>query len=52
LEERLLKDRPSLTSESESFREDLPIRHSPVKSHFLHLIFSFSFELQESSLKK
>jgi hypothetical protein len=52
LEERLSKDRSSLTSESESFHEDLPIRHSPVKSLFLHLIFSSSFELEESSLDK
>jgi hypothetical protein len=45
LEERLLKDRSSLTPESESFVEYLPIRHGPVKSSFLHLIFSFSSEL-------
>jgi hypothetical protein len=48
------KDRSSLTSESEldSFCEDFPIRHSPVKSPFLHLIFSSSFEPEESSLEK
>jgi hypothetical protein len=52
LEERLSKDRSSPTSDSESFRDDLPIRHSPVKSPFLHLIFSSSFELEESSLEQ
>jgi hypothetical protein len=52
LEERLSNNRSSLTSESESFGEDLPIRHSPVKSHFFHLIFSYSSELEESSLEK
>jgi hypothetical protein len=52
LEERLLKDISSLTSELKSFHEDLPIRHSPVKSPFLYLIFSSSFKLEESSLKK
>jgi hypothetical protein len=38
--------------ESESFHEDLPIRHNLVKSPLLHLIFSSSSELEESSLKK
>jgi hypothetical protein len=52
LEERLTKDRSSLTSESESFGKDFPIRHSSVKSPFLHLIFSSSSELEESSLEK
>jgi hypothetical protein len=54
LKERLLNDRSSHTIESEleSFREDLPIRHSPVKSSFLHLIFSSSSEVEESSLEK
>jgi hypothetical protein len=51
-----LKDRSSLTSESESetFLEDPPfvMRHSPMKSHFLHLTFSSSSELEESSLEK
>jgi hypothetical protein len=54
--ERLSKDRSSLTSESESymFCEDPPLvmRHSPVKLHFLHLSFSSSSELEESSLEK
>jgi hypothetical protein len=35
----------------ESFGEDLPIRHSLVKSPFLHLIFSSSSKLEESSLE-
>jgi hypothetical protein len=52
LEERLSKDRSLLTSESESFCDDLPIRHNPVKSPFLHLIFSSSSELEESSFEK
>jgi hypothetical protein len=52
LEERISKDRLSLTSKSESFREDLPIRRNVVKSPFLYLIFSFSSELEESSLEK
>jgi hypothetical protein len=54
LEERFLNDKSSLTLESEleSFGEDLPIRHSPVKTPFLHLILSSSSELEESSLKK
>jgi hypothetical protein len=54
--ERLSKDRSSLTSESESelegFLEDLPIWHRSVKSPFLHLVFSSSFELDESPLEK
>jgi hypothetical protein len=52
LEEGLSKDRSSLITELESFREDLPIRHNPVKSPLLHLIFSSSSEMEESSLKK
>jgi hypothetical protein len=53
-QKRLSKDRSSLTSEleSEAFLEDLPIRHNPVKSPFLHLVFSSSFEIEESSLEK
>jgi hypothetical protein len=51
-----LKDRSSLTSESklETFHEDPPlvIRHNPVKLPFLHLTFSSSTELEESSLEK
>jgi hypothetical protein len=51
---KTLKDRSSLTSESESesFCEDLPIRHSPVKLPYLHLFFSSSSDLEESSLEK
>jgi hypothetical protein len=48
LEESLSKDRSSLTSESELFGLDLLIRHSLVKSPFLHLIFS----LEKSKLLK
>jgi hypothetical protein len=52
--ERLLGDRSSLTSESESemLHEDLPMRQRPVKSPCLHLAFSSSSELEESSLEK
>jgi hypothetical protein len=48
------KFRSSLTKEPESktFLEDLPMRQRPVKSPFLHLGFSSSSELEESSLKK
>jgi hypothetical protein len=37
---------------SESFYEDLHISHNPMKLYFLHLIFSSSSELEESSLEK
>jgi hypothetical protein len=50
--ERLSKDRLSLTSESETFLEDLTMRQRPVKSPFLHLGFSSSSELEKSSLEK
>jgi hypothetical protein len=52
LKERLSEDESSLTSESEMCREDLPMRQRPVKSHVLRLGFSFSSELEESSLEK
>jgi hypothetical protein len=52
LKERFLKDRSSLTLESESFHEDLPMRQRPMKSPFLHLGFLSSSELEESSLEK
>ncbi len=54
LGKRLSKDRSPLTSESESFYEDPPLimRHNQVKLPFLHLIFSSSSELEESSLEK
>jgi hypothetical protein len=32
--------------------EDLPMRQRPVKSPYLRLTFSFSSELEESSLEK
>jgi hypothetical protein len=52
--ERLLGDESSLTSESESemCHKDLPVRQRPVKSSVLHLGFSSSSELEESSLEK
>jgi hypothetical protein len=53
--ERLSGDRSSLTSESESesemFLEDMPMRQRSVKSPFLDLVFSSSFELDESLLE-
>jgi hypothetical protein len=54
LKEGLLKDRSSLTSESESdmFLEDLPTRQRTVKSPCLRLTFSSSSKLEESSLEK
>jgi hypothetical protein len=52
LKERLSGDRPSLTSKSEIFLEDLPMRQRPVKSPYLCLSFSSSSELEESSLEK
>jgi hypothetical protein len=52
--ERPSGDRSSLTSEleSEMCHEALPMRQRPVKSPILHLGFSSSSELEESSLKK
>jgi hypothetical protein len=52
--ERPSGDRSSLTSEleSEMCHEALPMRQKPVKSPILHLCFSSSSELEESSLKK
>jgi hypothetical protein len=49
--ERLSGDRSSLTSESEMFLEDMPMRQRSVKSPFLDLVFSSSFELDESLLE-
>jgi hypothetical protein len=43
---------PSITSESETFLQDLPIRHIQVELPYLHLTFLSSSELDESSLKK
>jgi hypothetical protein len=45
-------DRSSLTSKSEMFLEDLPMRQRLVKLPCLQLTFSSSFELEESSLEK
>jgi hypothetical protein len=52
--ETVLQDRSSLTLESvlEMFLEDLPMRQRLVKSPFLHVGFSSSSELEESSLEK
>jgi hypothetical protein len=52
LKERLSGDRSSLTSESEIFLEDLPMRQRPVKSPGLRLTSSSSFGLEELSLEK
>jgi hypothetical protein len=53
------KERPSgdessltLESESEMYRDDLPMRQRPVKSPILCLGLSYSSELEESSLEK
>jgi hypothetical protein len=47
-------DRSSLTTESGSnmFLEDLLMKERPVKSPYLRLTFSSSFELEELSLEK
>jgi hypothetical protein len=52
--ERPSGDESSLTSESEleMCRDDLPMRHRPVKSPVLRLGFSSSFKLEELSLEK
>jgi hypothetical protein len=50
--ERPSGNRSSLTLESELCQEDLPIRQRPVKLSGLHLTFSSSSELEESSLEK
>jgi hypothetical protein len=56
LKERLSGDKSSLISESKSelemLLEDLPMRQRTVKLHCLRLTFSFSSELEESSLEK